>query len=98
MDSDDGRVTLAILSTKLDHLLERIDEYHRDAEENAAAIRVAAKETEEKARIDAEKREQRIRCLEDKVGRIEERQGTMARLQAAFTAVAALIAGWFGSR
>lgn len=86
-DSDNGRVTLAILSTKLDNLLDKIEEYHRDAEENAASIRVDAKE-----------REARLRCLENQVNRIEERQGTMAKMQAAFTAVAAIIAGWFGAR
>lgn len=87
MDSDNGRVTLAILSTKLDNLLEKIEEYHRDAEENAASIRVDAKE-----------REQRIRCLEDKVGRIEERQGIIAAGQGVFTVIASSIAAWFGSR
>ena len=87
MDSDNGRVTLAILSTKLDNLLEKIEEYHRDAEENAASIR-----------IDAKEREQRIRCLEDKVGRIEERQGIIAAVQGVFTLIASSIAAWFGSR
>ena len=81
-DTDNGRITLAILSTKLDNLLQKIGEYHQDAEENAAAIRVDAKE-----------RESRIRCLEERMGRVEERQGIYAIAQGVYATVAAFVAG-----
>jgi len=76
-DTDsNGRVTLAVLSTKLDNVIKLLEDYNKDADD----------------------RELRLRKLEEKVGRYEERQGVIAGLQAVFTTIAALIAGWFGSR
>ena len=86
-DSDNGRVTLAVLSTKLDNLLEKIEAYHRDAEDNVAIIR-----------IDAKEREERIRTLEQKIGRIEERQTIWAAAQGIYATIAAAIAGFIGAR
>ena len=82
-DSDNGRITLAILSTQLANVERKIDEYHRDAEENAAALRVDAKE-----------REKRIRTLENAVGRIQERQGIYAIAQGVYATIAAAVAGF----
>jgi len=75
-DDGNGRVTLAVLSTKLDHIIKRLDDFDDGAEG----------------------REIRIRTLEQKMIHIEERTGIAAALQAAFTAVAATLAGWIGTR
>ena len=45
-----------------------------------------------------EDHEQRLRSLETRVTRIEQKQGVLATGQAAFTTAAAVVAGWFGSR
>ena len=75
-DTDDGRVTLAVLSNKLDNILEQLKTYSRDAEDHEA----------------------RIRCLEKQMNRVEERQGIMAALQTIYTTIAAVIAGFLGTR
>jgi len=71
-----GKVTLAVLGTKLDNILEQLKEYNKDAED----------------------REARIRVLERQVGRLEERQGIIAGLQATYATIAAVIAGFLGTR
>lgn len=43
-------------------------------------------------------REKRLRTVEGQVGRLEERQGVIAGLQAAYTTIAAVIAGFLGTR
>jgi hypothetical protein len=86
-DTDNGRVTLAVLSTKMDNVLEKIEQYHRDAEDNAGALR-----------IDAKEREARLRCLENAVSRIQEQQSLAAKVQAIYTTVAAAIAAFLGTR
>ena len=75
-DDSNGRVTNAILSTKLDHVLEKLDDFQ----------------------LHAADRELRLRGLENKVGRVEERQGILAVGNGVFSTMAAVVAGWFGAR
>ena len=87
-DTPNGRVTLAVLGEKMDNF-----------ESLLQSIRVEVK-------VGADDREMRLRCLENirfpsienRVGRVEERQGAFAVGQGIFTTIAAVIAGWVGSR
>ena len=76
MTTNNDKVTLAVLSTKLDAL-----------HDTTAEIKDDTKEIKE-AQKDHDRR----------ITRLEERTGTMAKLQAAFTLVASAIAGFVGSR
>ena len=43
-DTDNGRITLAVLSTKLDNILEQLKTYGRDADDHEARIRCLEKQ------------------------------------------------------
>ena len=75
-DTQNGLITLAVLSTKLDNVLLKLDEYGKDQSDH----------------------EGRIRTLERQATRLEERQSVIAGLQAAYTTIAAVVAGFLGTR
>lgn len=85
-DTDDGngRVTLAILSTKLDHIREMLEDQMAEAHDRETRIRCIENE--------------RLPKLDNRIGRVEDAQGRIAAAQTVFTTVAAVIAGWFGSK
>jgi hypothetical protein len=79
-DTDNGRVTLAVINSQLEHLTQLLEKHIED---------------DAKCRDD---HETRIRSLEKRTTQIEGKQTAIAAGQSVFTAVAALLAGWFGSR
>jgi len=91
VDGPEGnnRVTLAVIGEKLDTLLKRLEELCRDIADHETRIRALERN---------EALEKRIREVEDRSKINEQRIGLFAGLQATFTAIAATVAGWLGTR
>ena len=87
-DTENGRVTLAIIQRDILHLTALFVDH-------ASADIKRSDDREDRLR---EIEYVRIPQIENRVGRVEERQGGIAVGQGIFTTIAAVIAGWFGSR
>lgn len=87
-DTDNGRVTLAVIQNDILHLTNLL-------EDHIASDNKRADDREERLRC---LEQVRIPAIENRVSRVEEKQGALAVGQGIFTTIAAVIAGWFGSR
>jgi len=82
-DNGNGRVTMAVLGTKLDTVIEKLEELQ--AQRN-------------KDRDEQDKDHDRIGVLEGEINRVKDRQGVMAGLQAGLALLLSAAAAWWGSR
>lgn len=89
VDSDsNGRVSLAILGQKIDHLSAllqaHIHDDHQEREDHEARLRCI------------ENKE--LPTVKQRVSRVEERQGIIAGVQTVYATVLSAVAAWLGSR
>ena len=92
-DTADGKITLAILGTKLDLLLSESRETRLQVE----AIR-SCQDRWSYIPGDVGDLKKKVDELETDVAGLKTRSGIIGGINAAFTAIAATIAGYFGSR
>ena len=94
-DTSDGRITLAVIQADIRHLTTLLEGHIRDDNERRTDHETRIRRIENNALPEVR---QQMNVIEDRVIRVEERQGILATGQAVFTAVAAAIAGWLGVR
>ncbi len=94
-ETPEGRVTLAVIQSDIRHLTALLEGHIREDNERRLdhESRIRCIETRSLPEV-----KQQLNAVEDRVIRVEERQGVLATGQAVFTAVAAAIAGWLGVR
>ena len=94
-DTSDGRITLAVIQADIRHLTTLLEGHIRDDNERRTDHETRIRRIENNALPEVR---DRINCVEDRVIRVEERQGVLATGQTIFTVIAATIAGWLGVR
>jgi len=94
-DTPEGRVTLAVIQTDIRHLSALLEGHIRDDNERRTDHETRIRRIENNALPEVR---QQINVVEDRVIRVEERQGVLVTGQTIFTVIAATIAGWLGVR
>lgn len=94
-DTPEGRITLAVIQADIRHLTALLEGHIRDDNDRRTDHETRIRRIENNALPEVR---QQINVIEDRVIRVEERQGVLATGQGIFTIIAATIAGWLGVR
>lgn len=93
-DTDSGRVTLALLGQKIDNLSDKVDDYL----ERMACVEAVVHQHDMALVGDKGRMEREAARLDGRIDRVDDRLKGWQAGQGIFTAIAAAIAGWLGTR